>query len=155
MSGIAPPALRIEHHMAMLVMALPDTSQFLNASVTRAQNRGRQRLRSRRPFSRHAKSLATSNLNLLEEWQHDWQETTKPTQFAILPGITIPLPPGADLPRRRWVTLNRLRSGVSRIRANVYHILLERSKLRSLLGSHTNLTNPCPELWNGCGTFTT
>ena len=79
MSGIAPPALCIEHHMAMLVKALPDTSQFLNASVTRAQNRGRQRLRSRRPFSRHAKSLATSNLNLMEEWQHDWEETTKPT----------------------------------------------------------------------------
>ena len=37
MSGIAPPALCIEHHMAMLVKALPDTSQFLNASVTRAQ----------------------------------------------------------------------------------------------------------------------
>ena len=108
LSGIAPPALRREHHTATLVKkALLDTSHLLHARITTAQNLGRQRLRSRRPFSRHAKSLATSNFNLMEQWKHDWQETTKPAQFTIPPGTN--MPPGADLPRREWVTLNRLR----------------------------------------------
>ena len=118
LSGIAPPALRREHHTAMLVQkALTDTSHLLHARTTSARNLGRQRLRSRRPFSRHAKSLATSNFNLMEQWQHDWQESTKPAQFSITPGTNIP--PGADLPRREWVTLNRLRTGVGSFGASM------------------------------------
>ena len=73
LSGIAPPTLRRENYMATLVKkALPDTSHLLHVCVIRAQNLGRQRLNSRRPFSRHAKSLAPSNFILMEEWQHDW-----------------------------------------------------------------------------------
>ena len=30
------------------------------------------------------------------------------------------IPPGADLPRREWVTLNHLRTGVGRFGANMY-----------------------------------
>ena len=163
LSGIAPPALRREHHTATLVnKALLDTSNLLHARITTAQNLGRQRLRSRRPFSRHAKSLATSNFNLMEQWKHDWQETTKPAQFTIPPGTNIP--PGADLPRREWVTLNHLRTGVGRFGASMYrwglspsaaclcgapeqtadHILSECTRLGPPMGSHTNLTNPCP-----------
>ena len=111
LSGIAPPSLRREHHTAMLVKkAIPDTFHLLHVRVSRAQNLGRQRLRSRRPFSRHAGSLAASDFHLMEKWQNDWQGTTKPTQLTITPGITIP--PGADLPRREWVTLNRLCTGM-------------------------------------------
>ena len=52
LSGIAPPALRREHHTATLVeKALLDTSHLLHARITAAQNLGRQRIRSRRPFS--------------------------------------------------------------------------------------------------------
>ena len=69
-----------------------------HARITFARNLGRQRLRSRRPFSRRAKSLATSNFNLMEQWKHYWQEWTKPAQFSITPGTNIP--PGADLPGR-------------------------------------------------------
>lgn len=153
--GIAPPALRREHHTAMLVKkALLDTSHLLNARITTAQNLGRQRLRSRQPFSRHAKS----NFNLMEQWKHDWQETTKPAQFTIPPGT------GADLPRREWVTLNCLRTGVGRFGASMYrwglslsaaclcgapeqmadYILSECTRLGPPMASHTNLTNPCP-----------
>ena len=72
LSGIAPPSLRREHHIAMLVKkAIPDTSHPLHARVSRAQNLGRQRLRSRRPFSRHAGSLAASDFHLMENWKHD------------------------------------------------------------------------------------
>ena len=110
---IAPPALRREHHTSMLVKkALLDTSHLLHACIATPQKLGRQRLRSRRPFSRQAASLANSNFNLMERWNHDWQETIKPVQLTILPGTNIP--PGADLPRRERVTLNRLRTGVGR-----------------------------------------
>ena len=164
LSGIAPPALRREHHTSMLVnKALLDTSHLLHARIATAQNLGRQRLRSRRPFSRQAASLAKSNFNLMERWKHDWQETIKPAQLTILPGTNIP--PGADLPRREWVTLNRLRTGVGRFGANMYrcglrpsaaclcgapeqtadHILSECTRLGPPLGSPTDLTNPCPE----------
>ena len=95
-----------------------DKQPPLYARVSRAQNLGRQRLRSRRPFSLHAGLLAASNFHLMEKWQNDWQETTKPTQFTIPPGRTIP--PGADLPSREWVTLNGLRTGVGRFGANMY-----------------------------------
>ena len=100
--------------------------------------------------------------SLLEDWQCDWQKTTTPTQFTVPPATAVP--PGADLPRREWVTLNRLRTGVGRFGANMHrwglstsaacpcgapeqtadHILLECTKLGPPLGSDTNLNNPCP-----------
>ena len=84
LSGIVPPALRREHHTSTLVKkAVLDTAHLLHARIATAQNLGRQRLRSCQPFSRQAKSLATSNFNLMEEWKHDWQETTKPVQLTI------------------------------------------------------------------------
>ena len=164
LSGIAPPALRREHHTSMLVKkALLDTSHLLHACIATPQNLGRQRLRSRRPFSRQAAFLANSNFNLMERWNHDWQETIKPVQLTILPGTNIP--PGADLPRREWVTLNRLRTGVGRFGANMYrwglrpsaaclcgapehtadHILSECTMRGPPLVSPTDLTNPCSE----------
>ena len=120
LSGIAPPALRREYHTSMLVnKALLDNSHLLHARIATAQNLAANAyIRSRRPFSRQAASLANSNFNLMEQWKHDWQETIKPAQLTILPGTNIP--PGADLPRRELVTLNRLRTGVGRFGANMY-----------------------------------
>ena len=75
--GIAPPALRREHHTSTLIKkALLNTTHLLHARIATAQNLNRQRLRSRRPFSRQAASLTNSNFNLMEQWKHDWQETT-------------------------------------------------------------------------------
>ena len=77
LSGIAPPALRREHHTSSLIKkALLNTSHLLHARIlATAQNLSRQRLRSRRPFSRQAASLANSSFNLMEQWKHDWQQT--------------------------------------------------------------------------------
>ena len=119
LSGIAPPALRREHHTLRLVKkAQQDDQHLLHARIPTQQNPGRQRLRSRRPFSRHAASLVDSDFNLKEKWNHEWQETAKPVQLTITPGIKIP--PGAELPRKEWVTLNRLRCGVGRFAANMH-----------------------------------
>ena len=73
---------------------------------------------SRRPFSRHAAALHGSGHNTLQSWRTSWQQTPRPTQLAVNPDTT--LPPGADLPRKVWVTLNRLRTGVGRFNANMY-----------------------------------
>ena len=43
------------HFLSVISKALLDTSNLLHARITTAQNLGRQRLRSRRPFSRHGK----------------------------------------------------------------------------------------------------
>ena len=172
LSGIAPPALRRVHHTSMLVKkALLDTSHLLHSRIATAQNLGRQRqrLRSRRPFSCQAASLANFNFNLMDQWKHDWQETIKPVQLTILPGTNIP--PRADLPRREWVTLNRLRTGVGRFGANMHrwglrpsaaclcgapeqtadHILSECTRLGPPLGSPTDLTTRARKPWIGCG----
>ena len=99
--GIAPPALRKElHHTSMLVKkALLDTSYLLHARIATAQNHGRQRLRSRRPFSRQAASLANSNFNLMEQWKHDWQEKIKPVQLTT---------PWYKHPTRSWSPTQRV-----------------------------------------------
>ena len=78
----------------------------------------RQRLRSRRPFSRHADTLREGTHNTLTAWKDSWQQTPRPPQFTVTPNTK--LPPGADLPRKDWVTLNRLRSGVGRFHANMH-----------------------------------
>ena len=58
-SGIAPPALRREHHTSTLIKkALLNTTHLLHARIATAQN------------------LTNSNFNLMEQWKHDWQETT-------------------------------------------------------------------------------
>ena len=118
LSGIAPPALRREHHTSRLIKkAQQDDQHLLHARIPQ-QNPGRQRLRSRRPFKRHAASLVDSEFNLKEKWNYDWQETAKPVQLTMAPGTKIP--PGAELPRKEWVTLNRLRCGVGRFAANMH-----------------------------------
>ena len=71
----------------------------------------------------------------------------KPVQFNVRPSTI--LPPGAHLPRRDWVTLNRMRSGVSRLNANLYRWGLSNSK-DCICGFQEQTANhilfDCPEL---------
>ena len=97
----------------------------LHRIPTRPQDVGRQRLRSRRPFSRHAATLSSSNFNLIQEWDKSWEGTARPHQFTIPPDTKAPA--GSELPRRDWVTLNRLRTGVGRFNANMHRWGLSQS----------------------------
>ena len=113
LAGIPPPHLRREeltHKFANKVVAAehhPLHSRILNCSLPR------QRLPSRQPFIRHAKSLVGSEqFNILDEWNNVDRSTahSRLADFGMSPASS--LPPGSDLPRKVWTVLNCLRSGV-------------------------------------------
>ena len=112
-------ALRRENYTHILVSkASQDPNHLLHKLVSDSQDLGRQRLPSRRPFSRHSASIAGSDYNTLQAWRTSWQQTPRPPQLSVTPNTR--LPPGADLPRKDWTTLNRLRTGVGRFNANMH-----------------------------------
>ena len=107
LSGIAPAALRRENYTHRLVSkASQDPNHLLHKLVSDSQDLGRQRLPSRRSFSRHSSSTGGSDFNTLQAWRTSWQQTPRPPQLSVTPNTR--LPPGADLPRKDWATLNRL-----------------------------------------------
>ena len=118
LAGIAPPAHRREHHTQQLVKKALQNPKHLLHHITQNAQPGPQRLRSRRPFIRHAVTLQDGTYNTLSAWKDAWQHTPRPLQFTVTPNTS--LPPGADLPRKDWVTLNRLRTGVGRFNANMH-----------------------------------
>ena len=85
LSGIAPAQLRREQRTYRLVTkATRDSSHLLNSIVEGAQVTP-QRLKSRRPFSRHTAKLRDSEFNLLQSRKESWSETTHPAQFTVPP----------------------------------------------------------------------
>ena len=71
-------------------------------------------LKSRRPFSRHAAHLVANNYDPPKAW-NDRIDAGPPFIRSACPPPSPSLPPGADLPRKQWVRLNRLRSGTARV----------------------------------------
>ncbi|XP_072171803.1 uncharacterized protein [Diadema setosum] len=89
-----------------------------------------------------------------------WQDTQRPAQL-VTPNTSVP--PGANLPRREWVSLNRIRTRVGRFNAAMHrwglrpsaacqcgapeqtaqHILSECPDLRP--PDNMDLTHPTPE----------
>ena len=73
-----------------------------------------QRLVSRHQFSRHAARLSNVNYDPAKVWS-DRVESGPPLIRTACPQPRHVLPPGADLPRKQWVKLNRLRCGTARV----------------------------------------
>ena len=79
LSGIAPAALRRENYIYRLVSkASQDPNHLVHKLVSDSQDLGRQRLPSRRPFSRHSASIGGSDYNTLQAWRTSWQQTPRP-----------------------------------------------------------------------------
>ena len=78
----------------------------------------KSRLRSRRPFVAEAARLASLNQTEQEIWEQSWIEGVPPGHDAVT-NPTCPQP-GFTLPRRQFVTLNRLRCGQARCAESLY-----------------------------------
>ena len=73
-----------------------------------------RRLVSRVPFSRHAARLSNDNYDPAKAWS-DRVDSGPPLIQTACPQPRPVIPPGADLPRKQWVKLNRLRCGTARV----------------------------------------
>ena len=111
LSGIGPAKLRrnyvtnkISHH------AWANKEYALHRLVPDPQNLHPQHLKSRHPFCHHAAEHHNCDHNIIEAWNKEWTKYQCPKQLTITLDTTAP--PGSDLPRKLWVTLNRLRAGV-------------------------------------------
>ena len=122
LAGIVPPDIRRESQVARLTkMAMDNPSHLLHDRVSVAvtyANEHEQRLKSRRPFSRHAAHLVANNYDPPKAW-NDRIDAGPPFIRSACPPPSPSLPPGADLPRKQWVRLNRLRSGTARVGENL------------------------------------
>ena len=118
LAGIVPPDIRRESQVARLTkMAMDNPSHLLHDRVSVAvtyANEHEQRLKSRRPFSRHAAHLVANNYDPPKAW-NDRIDAGPPFIRSACPPPSPSLPPSADLPRKQWVRLNRLRSGTARV----------------------------------------
>ncbi|KAL1465708.1 hypothetical protein WDU94_005254 [Cyamophila willieti] len=106
LSNISPPQLRREKALLREYekihsnRALPIHSELAHLEHSR--------LISRNPPMRKALLLLESNFDITGEWEQIWS-TNAPEECRSLPCITTE-PPGYNLPRKTWVTLNRIRT---------------------------------------------
>ena len=78
----------------------------------------KSRLKSRRPFVTEAAGLASLNQTEQETWEQSWIEGVPPGHY-VMTNPTCPQP-GFTLPRRQFVTLNRLRCSQARCAESLY-----------------------------------
>ena len=90
----------------------------LHSLVPDSQSLRPQRLKSRHPFYRHAAEHHNCDHDIIEDWNEEWTKHHRPKQLTVTPNTATP--PGSDLPRKLWVTLNRLRAGVGRFGAEMH-----------------------------------
>ena len=89
----------------------------MHSLVTDPQSLRPQRLKSRHPFYRHAAEHHNCHHDIIEAWAEEWTKHQQPKQLTLTLDTIAPL--GSDLPRKLWVTLNRLRAGVRRFGAEM------------------------------------
>ena len=116
LAGITPPDIRRESRVMSLTIAATENQQHLlhHRVSYAATNTGAQRLKSRSPFSRQSARLQTEKFDPDKTWIDRVNDGPRFVQTACPPPGQF-LPPGADLPRKQWVRLNRLRSGTARV----------------------------------------
>jgi len=101
-----------------------EPGHLLHSALTRPSSANARRLKSRHPFVPAAQHLISSSDNIRaaqwadHQWNAGWADS--PTRLRIFIPDTGTHPPGMTLPRRAWVRLNRLRTGVGRFRSCFY-----------------------------------
>jgi len=126
LAGIQPAELRRNGATLSLARRLMEPGHLLHSAHTRPSSANARRLQSRHPFVPAAQHLISSsdnnNIRAAQwadyQWNAEWTDNL--TRLRIFIPNTGTHPPGMTLPRRAWVRLNRLRTGVGRFRSCLY-----------------------------------
>ena len=70
------------------------------------------RLKSRKPFWTEGKILYEKPFNINQNWREEWDSINVTNKFLV--DDPTARPPGFTLPRKKWSTLNRFRTGQGR-----------------------------------------
>lgn len=104
LSHIPPPHLRRTNTLLNEYKKILNNRELPIHSFIEDANRNR--LRSRNPPTKTAKIATENGFDITEKWVREWSETQLNTN---MPCIT-ERPPGFNLPRKTWSTLNRIRT---------------------------------------------
>ncbi len=142
LSGIAPAPLCREHHTHTLVTkALTSPSHVKSSGSTMLEVTSSLLLTCR-------VRLVNSQFDICESWITNWQQVSLPAHLNIAPNTA--LPPGAELPRKEWVSLNRLRTGVFHFGLFMYRWGLRQSAACQCGAPEQTVQHPMDECPNFC-----
>jgi len=126
LAAIQPAELRRNVATLSLGRRAMEPGHLLHSALTRPSSANARRLKSRHPFVPAAQLICSSDNNIIRaaQWaDHQWNVgwADNPTKLRILIPDTGTHPPEMTLPRRTWVWLNRLRTGVERFCSCLYN----------------------------------
>jgi len=123
LGGIQPAGLLRNGATLSPARRAMEPRHLFNSLLARPSSANARRIKSRHPFVPAARTLISASGNNIRaaqwgdyQWNAGWADNSTRLRFFI-PGTH---PPGATLPRRTWVRLNRLRTGVGRFRSCLY-----------------------------------
>ena len=123
LAGIQPVELRRSGATQSLGRCAMESGHMLHSALTCPSSAVAHLLKSRHPFVHAAQQIISlSDNNSIRavlwadhQWNGEWADN--PTRLRTLIPDTGTHTPGMTLPRRAWVRLNRLRTGVGRFRS--------------------------------------
>jgi len=126
LAGIQPAELRRSEATLSLGRCAMELGHLLHSALTRPSSAAARRLKSRHPFVPAAQQLISfsdnNNLSATQwadhQWNAEWADS--PTRLRTLIPDTGTHTPGTTIPKRTWIRLNRLRTGVGRFRSCLY-----------------------------------
>jgi len=125
LTGIQPAELRRRGATLSLGRRAMEPGHLLHSALTRPSGAAARRLKSRHPFAPATQQLISFSDNNIcaaqwtdHQWNAEWADN--PTRLRTLIPDTGTHTPGMTLPRKAWVRLNWLRTGVGRFRSCLY-----------------------------------